>query len=119
MISCKKKLTHRNRRAAFEIRLAQQTANAKGFAKAYLFFSICLGKINVKAIEFLGILKKYFSKNKKKKILFKIRDVLLNKKRYFYFSHNFQTFMMQIIYWSIHRFLVSLFILLLFSYTMF
>ena len=29
-----------------------------------MFFSICLGKKNAEAIEFLGILKKYVSKNK-------------------------------------------------------
>ena len=30
----------------------------------YLVFSVCLGKKNVEANEFLGILKKYVSKNK-------------------------------------------------------
>ena len=40
----------------------QQSANAEGFAEAYLcFFSICLGKKNAEAIELLEILKKYFS----------------------------------------------------------
>ena len=38
-----------------------QSANAEGFAKVYLFFSICLSKKNAEAIEFLEILKKYFS----------------------------------------------------------
>ena len=49
-----------------------------------MFFSICLGKRSAKAIEFLGILKKYFSKNisifvKKK------RNVCLIKKKIFIF----------------------------------
>ena len=34
------------------------------FAKAYLFFSICLGKKYAEVIKFLGILKKYVSENK-------------------------------------------------------
>ena len=57
-----------------------------------MFFSVCLGKKNAEATEFLGILKKYFSNNKKYIFLLKKKGiVLLNKKTFFYFSHDFQT----------------------------
>ena len=46
-----------------------------------MFLVPALGKKIVEAIEFIGILKKYFSKNKKYIFLFKKkRYVLLNKK---------------------------------------
>ena len=82
------------------------------FAKAYLFFSICLGKKYAEVIKFLGILKKYVSENKiyfcsRKKI-----NVLLNKKVIFIFHTIFNLdFVMQIIYCIIHRCLYSLFLL--------
>ena len=91
----------------------RQSANAEAFAEAYLFFSICLNKKNVKAIKFLGMLKKYVSKNK---IYFclkkKKRNNQLNKKVIFVFHTIFKLdFTMQIIYSIIHIFLYSLFIL--------
>ena len=87
----------------------RQSANAE----AYLFFSICLNKKNGKAIKFLGMLKKYVSKNK---IYFclkkKKRNNQLNKKVIFVFHTIFKLdFTMQIIYSIIHIFLYSLFIL--------
>ena len=85
-----------------------------------MFFSICLGKRNAEAIEFLGILKKVlFQELKKYMFLLKEKKCLLNKKNYFYFLHNFQTFLIQIIYYIIHICLFSLFIHLFFSYTSF
>ena len=85
-----------------------------------MFCSICLGKKNAKAIEFLGILKKYFSKNKKYFCLKKKINVLLNKKVIFVFHTIFKLdFMTQIIFYTVHRCLYSLFILLLFSYISF
>ena len=41
-----------------------QLANAEAFAKAYLFFSSCLGKKNAEAIKCLRILKQHVAKNK-------------------------------------------------------
>ena len=77
-------------------------------------FSTYLGK--TEAIEFLGIIKKYFSKNRKtigsKKI-----NVLLNKKIILVFHMIFKVdCITQIIYFIIHICLYSLFILLLLSY---
>ena len=67
----------------------QQSANAEDVVGACPFF---LKSENTETTEFLGIIRKYFSKNKKLYIfvLKKKRDVLLNKK-IFYFSHNIQT----------------------------
>ena len=88
-----------------------QLTNVEAFAKAYQFFSICLGKNNAEAIEFLGILKKYVSKNKIYFCLKKKRSVLLNKKVIFVFHMIFKLdFIMQIIYCIIDRMSDSLFI---------
>ena len=92
--------------------LPWQSANAEAFAKAYLFFSICFGKENAKAIKFSGILKIHVSKNKMYFCLKRKRNVLLNKKTNFVFHTIFKLdFITQIIYCIIHRCLYSLFIL--------
>ena len=88
------------------------SAAFKAFAKAYLFFSICLGKNNADLIKFIGIFKKCISENKiyfcsRKKIHFS-----LNKKVIFVFQTIFKLdFITQIIYCIIHRWLYSHFIL--------
>ena len=75
-------------------------------------FSICVGKKNIEVIEFLGILKKYVSKNK----IFFIQErkaiFLLIKKLFFVFHTIFKLdFITQIIYCIINRRLCSHFIL--------
>ena len=55
-----------------------------------MFFSIYLGKKNAEAIEFLGLIKKYFSKNKKRFGL-KKKEMFCLIKKLFCFSHDFQT----------------------------
>ena len=95
------------------LKFASTVGKCRGFCRGIsMSFSICLGQKNAEAINFLGILKNNFSKNKK--YIFsstkKKRNVLPNKKIYFYFLHDFQTFMIQIIYCIIHRCLFSLFI---------
>ena len=63
-----------------------------------MFLSICLSKNNTKAIKFLGILKKYASKNKIYIFLKKKSNVLLNKKVIFVFHMIFKLdFITQII----------------------
>ena len=98
-----------------------QSANVEGFAEAYLCFLVSASaKKKCRRNWILRNLKKVlFQELKKMYVFFQKRNVLLNKKRCFYFSRNFLTFMMQIIYCIIHRFLLSLFIFLLFSYTSF
>ena len=92
-----------------------------GFCRGIsMFFSICLGKKNAEVIKFLGILKKYVSKNKIYFCSRKKSNVSLNKKVIFVFHTIFKlNFIMQIIYCFIHRCLYSPFILFLFSYTSF
>ena len=73
-----------------------------------MFFSICLGKKNAEVIKFLGILKKYVSKNKIYFCSRKKSNVSLNKKVIFVFHTIFKLdFIMQIIYCIIHRCLCS------------
>ena len=77
-----------------------------------MFFSICLGKKNAEVIKFLGILKKYVSKNKIYFCSRKKSNVSLNKKVIFVFHTIFKLdFITQIIYCIIHRCLCSHFIL--------
>ena len=90
------------------------SAAFESFAEGYLcFFSICLAKKkNAKAIKFLGILKKYVSKNKLHFCLKNKSNVSLNKKVIFVFHKIFKLdFIKQVIYCVIHRCLYSLFIL--------
>ena len=96
----------------------------RGFCRnIFMFFSIFLvkkKKKNAKANKFLGIWKKYVSKNKIYFYLKKKTNVLLNKKVIFVFHTIFKLdFITQIIYCIIHRCLYSLFILFLFSYISF
>ena len=76
-----------------------------GFCRGIsMFFSICLGKKNAEVIKFLGILKKYVSKNKIYFCSRKKSNVSLNKKVIFVFHTIFKLdFIMQIIYCIIHR----------------
>ena len=103
----------------------RQSADVEAFADAsvYLGFLIPASakKIkNAEAIEFLGILKKYVSKNKIYFCLKKKSNVLLNNQVVFVFHTIFKLdFITQIIYCIIHRCLYSLFMLFLFSYTSF
>ena len=77
-----------------------------------MFFSICLLKKNAEVIKFLGILKKYVSKNKIYFCSRKKSNVSLNKKVIFVFHTIFKLdFITQIIYCIIHRCLCSHFIL--------
>ena len=80
-----------------------------GFCRGIpMFFSICLGKKNAEVIKFLGILKKYVSKNKIYFCSRKKSNVSLNKKVIFVFHTIFKLdFIMQIIYCIIHRCLCS------------
>ena len=83
-----------------------------------MFFSICLGKKNAEVIKFLGILKKYVSKNKIYFCSRKKSNVSLNKKVIFVFHTIFKLdFITQIIYCIIHRCLSSHFIFFLGSRT--
>ena len=84
-----------------------------GFCRGIsMFFSICLGKKNAEVIKFLGILKKYVSKNKIYFCSRKKSNVSLNKKVIFVFHTIFKLdFITQIIYCIIHRCLCSHFIL--------
>ena len=82
-----------------------------------MFFSICLAKKkkNAETIKFLGILKKYVSKNKIYFCLKKKSNVLLNEKGFFVFHKIFKLdFLMQIVDCIIHRCLYSLSILFCF-----
>ena len=90
---------------------ASTVSKCRGFCRGItMFFSICLSKKNAKAIEFFGLIKKYFSKNKKK------LNVFL-KTKIFVFHMIFKLdCITQIIYFIIHICLYSLFILLLFPY---
>ena len=54
-------------------------------------FSIFLGKNNVKAIKFLGIIKPTFPRIRKHILLFKKKKCFTQWKSCFCFSHNFQT----------------------------
>ena len=96
--------------------------NIRGFCRGMcMFFNICLAKKNADAIKFLGILKKYVSKNK---IFFCLKknsnflDITINDLRYEikFESHTISKldFITPIIYRNIHRCLYSLFILFLF-----
>ena len=83
-----------------------------------MFFSICLCKKYARAIKFLGILKKYVSKKKMYFCLKTKSNVSLNEKVIFAFHTIFKfDFIMQIIYFIVHRCLYSLFIVFLFFYT--
>ena len=85
-----------------------------------MFSSICLAKKNAEAIKFLGLLKKYVSKNKIYFCLKKKSHVSLNKKVIFVFQPIFKLdFIIQIIYCTVHRCLDSLFMHFLFSYISF
>ena len=81
-----------------------------------MIFSICLGKKNAVAIEFLGFIKKkYFSK--KKKFGFKKKEMFcLTEKLFLFFTIFKLDSITQIIYFIIQIRLYSLLILLLFSY---
>ena len=93
--------------------LPRQLANTEAFAEEYLCFLVSASaRKYTKAIKFLGLIKKYFSKNDKKN-WFKKRNFLLNKKIFLIFKLDCIT---QITYFIIHICLYSLFILLLFSY---
>ena len=85
----------------------------RGFCRGIsMFFSICLGKKNAEVIKFLGILKKYVSKNKIYFCSRKESNVSLNKKVIFVFHTIFKLdFIMHIIYCIIHICLCSHFIL--------
>ena len=89
--------------------LPRQSANAEAYLCLYL--CICLGKKkNAEGIKFLGILKKYISKNKMYFCLKKKRNVPLNKKANFVFHTIFKLdFITQIVDCIIHRCLYSLF----------
>ena len=50
-----------SRIAVQRLKFAYAVGKCRGI---YMFFSVCLGKKNAEAIKFLGILKKYVSKNK-------------------------------------------------------
>ena len=80
-----------------------------------MFFSICRGKKNAEAIEFLGLIKNMFPQIKKK-LVFQKRNVLLNKFFFVFYMIFKLDCITQIIYFIIHKCLYSLFILLLFSY---
>ena len=98
--------------------LPRQSANAEGFAEAYICFVVSASaKKKCWGNWICRNLTKYFSKNKKKiHFCFSNKEMSrLIKKKSFYFLHDFQIFMLQIIYCIIHRCLFSLFILLLFS----
>ena len=99
------------------------SAAFEAFAETYLCFLVSSSlkkKKNAKANKFLGIWKKYVSKNKIYFYLKKKTNVLLNKKVIFVFHTIFKLdFITQIIYCIIHRCLYSLFILFLFSYISF
>ena len=90
------------------------TATFEAFSEAFL--DLPRLERNVEAIKFLGILKKYVSKNK---IYFRLKQKSnnsLNKKIIFVFQTVFKLDLIaQIIYCIIHRCLYSLFILFLFS----
>ena len=77
----------------------------RGFCRGIsMFFSIYLTKKNAEAIKFLGLLKKYVSKNKIYFCLKKKSHVSPNKKVIFFFQPIFKLdFIMQIIYCTIHR----------------
>ena len=101
------------------IQLARFTSAAfEAFAEAYLCFIVSASaKKNAEVIKFLGILKKYVSKNKTYFCSRKKSNVSLNKKVIFVFHTIFKLdFITQIIYCIIHRCLCSHFILFLFSY---
>ena len=94
------------------------SAAFEAFAEAYLCFLVSASaKKNAEVIKFLGILKKYVSKNKIYFCSRKKSNVSLNKKVIFVFHTIFKLdFITQIIYCIIHRCLCSHFILFLFSY---
>ena len=96
-------------------------SSIRGFCRGNLCFLVSSSvKKNAKAIKFLGILKKYVSKNKIYFCLKKKSNVSLNKKVIFIFNMILKLdFITQIIYCIIHRCLYSLFILFLFSYVSF
>ena len=74
-------------------------------------------KKDAESIKFLGILKKYVSKNEIYFCLKKKSNTLFSKKGIFVFHTIFKlVFITQIIYCVIHRFRCPLFIIFLFSY---
>ena len=82
-----------------------------------MFFSICFGKKDAEAIKFLGILKKYVSKNKIYFCLKTKSNVSLNKKviclsddfqTWFYNADNF-LYYPQMSVFSFHTFFVLLY----------
>ena len=89
------------------------SAAFEAFAEAYLCFLVSASaKKNAEVIKFLGILKKYVSKNKIYFCSRKKSNVSLNKKVIFVFHTIFKLdFITQIIYCITHRCLYSLFIL--------
>ena len=89
------------------------SAAFEAFAEAYLCFLVSASaKKNAEVIKFLGILKKYVSKNKIYFCSRKKSNVSLNKKVIFVFHTIFKLdFITQIIYCIIHRCLCSHFIL--------
>ena len=91
------------------------SAAFEAFAEAYLCFLVSASaKKNAEVIKFLGILKKYVSKNKIYFCSRKKSNVSLNKKVIFVYHTIFKLdFIMQIIYCIIHRCLHSLFIVFL------
>ena len=89
------------------------SAAFEAFAEAYLCFLVSASaKKNAEVIKFLGILKKYVSKNKIYFCSRKKSNVSLNKKVIFVFHTIFKLdFITQTIYCIIHRCLCSHFIL--------
>ena len=70
-------------------KFASAVGKCRGFCRGIsMFFSICLGKKNAEAIQYLGIFKKYVSKNKKyfclkeKKIFRLIKKLILSFTRF-------------------------------------
>ena len=64
------------------LEFASAVGKYQGFSRGIsMFFSICLSKKNADAIEFLGLIKKTLFQELKK-MVFKERNVLLNKKTF-------------------------------------
>ena len=112
---------HLNLISLQRLKSASAVGKCRGFCRGIsMFFSICLGKKNAEAIKFLGILKKYISKNEIYFCLKKIINVLLNEKVIFVFYTIFKLdFIMQIIYCIYPQMSVFPFQTSLFSYISF
>ena len=100
------------------LKLSFLVDECRGYCRGiYTFLVSALAKKNAEAIKFLGILKKYVSKNEIYFYLKKKSNILFNKKDIFVFHTVFKlVFITQIIYCTIHRCRCPLFILFLFSY---